>query len=299
MTKTQLLLIGHTGQLGQELQKRLEPLCHLITCSRQEMELSNADSIRNFIRQTQPDIIINAAAYTAVDKAEQEEEQAMQINGIAPGIIAEEAKQLGSLLIHYSTDYIFDGRKSGPYQESDPCSPINSYGRSKLAGEEAVTAVGGDHLIFRTCWVYASHSQNFLQSILRLAHERQRLTIVNDQFGTPTWAGLIADITLQAIQQTENERAKGVFKSDIFNLTAEGETSWFNFAKAIIEQAETRLPDGYFIFEELLAIPTSGYPTPAERPANSVLDNRKLKQHFNLTLPTWQETLKCCLRELN
>jgi dTDP-4-dehydrorhamnose reductase len=233
---------------------------------------------------------VNAAAYTAVDKAETEHDLAFLINAQAVEVLAQEAKKLNALLIHYSTDYVFDGTKATPYLEKDVINPLNVYGQSKLIGELEIQASGADYLICRTTWVFAARGNNFVKSILRLAAERDELNIVADQIGAPTWARLIAESTAHIVRQAQLERCANTFESGIFNLTSAGETSWHGFAEKIVELTQLHCV--------VKPIPTSDYPTPAKRPANSRLSTDRLTQRFGLTMPTWETTLKLCLEEL-
>jgi dTDP-4-dehydrorhamnose reductase len=271
-----ILLTGKTGQVGWELARLLPALGELRATDRNEIDLSEPDSIRRAVRETRPDLIVNAAAYTAVDKAESETGPALRINGEAPGVLAEEAKRLGALLVHYSTDYVFDGEKAGAYVETDTPNPVSAYGSSKLAGERAVAASGCRHLIFRTCWVYAPRGRNFLLTILKAARERPELKVVDDQFGAPTSSGAIAQATKLAIAAG---RGQG-----IYHLSAAGRTSWHGFAQAIVEGAGLKTP--------VRPIPSSEYPVPARRPRNSMLDNSKLKKEFGIALPDWSDGLR-------
>jgi dTDP-4-dehydrorhamnose reductase len=293
-----ILLTGVSGQVGWELARSLLPLGEVIEASRAQADLSNLSALRNTIQQLKPEIIINPAAYTAVDKAETEQDLAFLVNGEAPGLIAEEAKKLGAMLIHYSTDYVFDGSNTSPYAETDSTCPVNVYGASKLAGEQAIQAIGCDYLIFRTSWVYASRGNNFLKTILRLAAEREELKIVHDQIGAPTWARLIAEVTAHALHQSVMEKRLNNFNSGIYNLTASGYTSWHGFAVRIVEtlrnQARMILKN-----QSILPIPAAEYPLPAKRPANSRLDTSLLESQFKLNMPSWEDSLKLCLQELN
>lgn len=286
-----ILLAGKNGQIGSELKTALTSLGELTAWGRADLDLSDADAIRAKIRKLQPDVIVNAAAYTAVDKAETEPDLAMQINGTAPGIMAEEAARLNALLVHYSTDYVFDGIKSAPYTETDAPNPINAYGRSKLAGEQAICAAASRFLIFRTSWVYDAYGKNFLNTIKRLAGQRHELTIVSDQVGAPTWSREIAQATAQIIASyqasTDQKSLNG-----IYHLTAQGHTSWFGFAQAA---AQYGLFDGLAASPVLRAIPTSEFPTPARRPMYSVLSNAKLRERFGIQLPDWEASLQACL----
>lgn len=286
-----ILLTGKYGQVGRELQTTLADLGELTALGRQDVDLSNANSIRRKIRELQPDVIVNAAAYTAVDKAETEPELAMQVNGIAPGVMADEAKRLNALLVHYSTDYVFDGTKSTPYTELDNPNPANVYGRSKLAGEQAICAAASQFLILRTSWVYDAHGKNFLNTIKRLGGQRPELTIVNDQFGAPTWSREIARATARIIElymaHPDKKRLNG-----IYHLTAQGQTSWFGFAQAA---AKHGLFDDLEHAPTLRAIPGTEFPTPARRPMYSVLSNARLLEKFGIQLPDWETSLQECL----
>jgi dTDP-4-dehydrorhamnose reductase len=265
-----ILLTGRNGQVGWELERTLSPLGEVIATDRTTLDLADPDAIRRVVRETKPDVIVNAAAYTAVDKAESEPEVAMQINGVAPGVLAEEAKRRGILLVHFSTDYVFDGRKRSPYVESDPTGPLNAYGRTKLAGEEAIRNSGHRHLILRTSWVYAAHGSNFMLTILRAARERPELRVVDDQVGAPTSAAAIADATGRFLKA----EAEGVY-----HVTCRGHTTWHGFALEILRAAKLHTP--------IRAISTADYSTPARRPLNSMLDNSKLEGTLGFALPVW------------
>ncbi|MDD5114918.1 MAG: dTDP-4-dehydrorhamnose reductase [Methylobacter sp.] len=292
-----ILLTGSQGQVGWELARTLLPLGEVVAANRDQADLSDLDGLRRSIRSIKPDIIVNAAAYTAVDKAETDQEQAFLINGQASGVLAEEASICGALLIHYSTDYVFDGSKTGAYLEGDQTNPLNVYGQSKLAGEQAIQASTADFLILRTTWVYAARGNNFVKSILRLAQEREELNIVADQIGAPTWARLIAESTAHILRQAQQERQQGGFKSGIYNLTSTGETSWHGFAEKIIELAKQQ--DGLPIkTQRVNPIPTSAYPLPATRPANSRLSTQRLQKHYQLALPSWETALQLCMDEI-
>lgn len=293
-----ILLTGKNGQVGWELQRSLMCLGTVIACDRNEMDLSNPDILRKKIREIQPDIIINAAAYTAVDKAEEEEELATIINGTSVGVIAEEALKLNALLIHYSTDYVFDGTKTEPYTEDDIPNPINAYGRSKLVGEKAIIKSGCDYLILRTTWVYAARGNNFLKTILRLAKELDELSIVCDQYGAPTWARNIADITAHVIADVKKEHKEGTFASGVYHLSATGKTTWYGFASAIIDQAKQRTSAEDIKTQKVLPIATEDYPLPASRPKNSQMDSDSLTARFNLIMPAWNHAMKQSIDEL-
>ncbi|VVN16390.1 dTDP-4-dehydrorhamnose reductase [Pseudomonas fluorescens] len=283
-----ILISGQHGQVSSELQKRLGVLGEVVVPGRSQLDLSQPGQIRQQVRQVRPDLIINAAAYTAVDKAENDPLTAFAVNAEAPGILAEEALALGIPLIHYSTDYVFDGRKSAPYTEADATNPLGVYGQSKLAGERAISAVQGQHLILRTSWVYSAHGHNFLLTMQRLLQEKPEMRIVADQIGAPTWAGTIANSTLALIErwQAGETGAWGTY-----HLTAQGETSWFGFAQAIGEA----LRDQGKPCANLLPIPSSEYPTPAARPLNSRLDCSLLLREWGVSQPDWQTALRECL----
>lgn len=285
-----VLITGQHGQVSRELQLQLQGLGELIVLGRDQLDLANADQIRQQIRAHRPDLIINAAAHTAVDQAESEPDAAFAINAIAPGVLAEEAKALGIPLIHYSTDYVFDGSKPDPYTEADTPNPLGVYGQSKLAGEEAIAAVGGDYLILRTSWVYSSHGKNFLLTMQRLLQEKPQMRIVADQIGAPTRAGSIARSTRALIERWQ---AGEPGEWGIYHLTNQGETSWFGFAEAIGAHLRTQGK----ACAELEAIPSSAYPTPAKRPLNSRLDCSRLQQQWHVSQPSWQDALRECLAQ--
>ncbi len=285
-----ILITGQHGQVSRELQLRLQDLGELIVLGRDQLDLADADQIRQHVRAHRPGLIINAAAHTAVDLAESEPDAAFAINAIAPGILAEEAKALGIPLIHYSTDYVFDGSKPAPYTETDTPNPLGVYGQSKLAGEQAITAVGGEHLILRTSWVYSNHGKNFLLTMQRLLQEKPQMRIVADQIGAPTWAGSIANSTRALIERWQ---AGEPGEWGIYHLTAGGETSWFGFAQAIGEH----LREQDKACAELEPIPSSAYPTPAQRPLNSRLDCGRLLQQWHVSQPHWQDALRECLAQ--
>jgi len=282
-----ILIVGKIGQVGWELRRTLAPLARTVSVDFPEIDLTNGASIVKWVRETRPQIVINAAAYTAVDKAETEAGKCHQINGVAPGILAEEARKLSALLVHYSTDYIFDGTKATPYTEDDPPNPLGAYGRSKLAGDQAVRQVDGQHLIFRLCWVYGARGQNFLLTMMRLAREREKLRVVGDQFGCPTWSRLVAETTALALKQVLADTEPGSFKGT-YHLAASGQTSWHGFAEAIVRH----MPAEGKKCQEIEAITTPEYPLPAERPAYSVLSCQKLQRAFGLQLPDWEQSLK-------
>jgi len=286
-----ILLTGKTGQIGYELERSLQGLGEVIAVDRSHMDLANFEQIRDVIRAIKPNLIINPAAYTAVDKAESEPGLAMRINGEAPGVMAEEAKKLGAAMIHYSTDYVFDGTKTAPYLETDPTCPINVYGATKLAGDQAVQAANIPHLILRTSWVYGMRGNNFLRTILRLAQEREELRIVADQHGAPTWCRTIADTTAHIVAQgicAKNAETWWQRHSGIYNLTAQGRTTWYGFTQAILENATlgNKLP-------RLTPIASRDYQLPARRPAYSVMSCDRLTRTF-FSLPEWSHVLRLC-----
>ncbi|MGE1152317.1 dTDP-4-dehydrorhamnose reductase [Pseudomonas kitaguniensis] len=285
-----ILITGQHGQVSRELQQRLQGLGELVVLGRDQLDLANVEQIRQQVRAHRPGLIINAAAHTAVDQAESEPDAAFAINAIAPGVLAEEAKALGIPLIHYSTDYVFDGSKPAPYTEADVPNPLGVYGQSKLAGEQAIAAVGGDYLILRTSWVYSNHGKNFLLTLQRLLQEKPHMRIVADQIGAPTWAGTIADSTRALIERWQAGQAG---EWGVYHLTAQGETSWFGFAEAIGQHLRSQGK----ACAELEAIPSSAYPTPAQRPLNSRLDCNRLQQHWQVGQPQWQDALRECLAQ--
>ncbi|MBH1448715.1 dTDP-4-dehydrorhamnose reductase [Stenotrophomonas maltophilia] len=294
-----VLVFGGNGQVGQELLRALVPLGEVIATTRsgqlpdgsacEVADFGQPDSLPALLDRLQPSVVVNAAAYTAVDRAEQEVDAAFAANAQAPGVIARWCAAHGVPLVHYSTDYVFDGQGRAPYREDEPTAPLGVYGTSKRDGEDAVRAAGGRHLILRTAWVYASHGANFLRTMLRVGAERDQLRVVADQIGTPTPAALIADVTAQALQHPGH-------LSGTWHLTASGQTSWHGFAEAIFAEA---LAIGVLAkVPAVEAIPSSEYPTPAKRPAWSVLDNRKLQQDFGIVLPAWQDGLKRVMAEI-
>lgn len=285
-----LVLTGRTGQVGAELERALAPLGEVIAPGRAELDLSHPEALGEAVRRLQPDIIVNAAAYTAVDAAEKDEAQAARVNAAAPQALAREAARSGALLVHYSTDYVFDGAGGTPYDEDHPPRPLSAYGRTKLAGEEAIRRSGCRHLILRTAWVYAPRGRNFLLTMLRLAGERPELRVVADQAGSPTSARAIALGTAQVLQQALAGAGKPL---GTYHMTCGGTVSWHGFASRIVEQASTlglcrRVP--------VRPITTAEYPTPAARPAYSVLSNEKLLRDYGVRLPSWEAALDECLR---
>jgi dTDP-4-dehydrorhamnose reductase len=300
-----ILLTGKNGQVGQDLQRFLPRFGEVVALDRQQLDLSRFDEIRRVIRQMRPALIVNAAAYTAVDLAEKERSLAQAINAEAPAIMAEEARRVGAALVHYSTDYVFDGSLNSPYQETDPTNPINVYGKTKLAGEQAIRDSCVHHLIFRTAWLYSTRGKNFLLTILRLATEREELRIVTDQIGAPTWSREIASATAEVLRnffdRTGNVSAWAEL-SGTYHMTAGGETSWFEFAKAILEEAKKQAtsPPRWFaeatrgkplLSRVVTPITTAEYPTPARRPAYSVLSNIHTVRTFGIELADWRTQL--------
>lgn len=290
-----ILVTGKNGQLGWELQRVLASSDQIIALDSKAMNLADADAIRHTIRDVRPDIIFNPAAYTAVDKAESDAELAMAVNGVAPGILAEEAKRLGSVLVHYSTDYVFDGNKAAPYTETDTPNPQSVYGSTKYAGEQAVRATGCKHLILRTSWVFGVHGGNFVKTILRLAKERSELRIVADQYGAPTWARDLAQATATSLSCWMGKDLDSKF-CGVYHLTAAGRTNWHEYAEEIVRLA--RKYDAALSSKSLdiRAIITQEYPVPATRPANSVLANNKIRDTFGVAMPAWQDSLAECVR---
>ncbi|WP_313048457.1 dTDP-4-dehydrorhamnose reductase [Pseudomonas soli] len=284
-----LLVCGYHGQLAQALSVALTGLGDVQLFGRNGFDMARPEQLRASLRQMAPDLIINAAAYTAVDQAESEARLAFAINAEAPGVLAEEAARLDVPLIHYSTDYVFDGSKATPYNEDDAPHPLGVYGRSKLAGEQAIRATGAEHLILRTSWVYSLHGRNFLLTMQRLLQERPQLKVVNDQIGAPTWAGTLAASTRALIERWRDGQA-GAWGT--YHLTAQGETSWFGFAQAIADQLKAQGRP----CAELLPIPSSEYPTPARRPLNSRLDCSRLAREWHVSQPHWHDALIDCLK---
>ena len=301
-----LLITGATGQVGWQLQRTLAPLGEVIACTRSELDFSKPETAARAVRELAPDIVVNAAAYTAVDKAESEPELAHTVNATAPAGIARELARTGGLMIHYSTDYVFDGEKAAPYVEDDPTAPINVYGKTKLAGEQGIAASGCDHLILRTTWVYDIRGKNFLRTVLRLAREREELSMVADQHGAPTWARVIAEATAQIAARCIQRRAvSGWGASGVFHLSACGQTTWAGFAEQILEEfaalaewpADTGEWGSPLVAKRVVPIPSQQFPTPARRPHNSVLSNAKLRETFGLRLPDWRRQLRLALQD--
>lgn len=283
-----ILITGKSGQVGYELERSLQGVGEIIALDRKGMDLANLDQVRTVIRNIKPDLIVNAAAYTAVDKAENDEKMAMQINGTAPGVIAEEAAKIGASIIHYSTDYVFDGTKPTPYVETDKPHPVNVYGKTKLAGEQAIQAANVPYIILRTSWVYGVRGNNFLKTIVRLSKERDELRIVADQFGAPTWCRTIADTTANVILKTicKNKTPDFGELAGIYHLTSQGDATWFEFAKEILNEMVERRPN-------IVPISSLEYPVPAKRPPNSRLDCQLMQDTFS-RLPHWKVALRLC-----
>lgn len=284
-----ILLLGKNGQVGWELQRSLAPLGQVLALDSKSLDycgdLSDLEGLAATVQRFAPDVIVNAAAYTAVDKAESEPGQARRVNAEAPAVLAAEALKLNTLLVHYSTDYVFAGDGETPWQESDPVGPLSVYGATKLAGEQAIQSSGCSHLIFRTSWVYAARGNNFAKTMLRLAQERDSLNVINDQFGTPTGADLLADVTAHAIRAVRQQPHLG----GLYHLASAGETTWYRYARFVLEQAQAAGVELQVGPASVGAIATAAYPTPAKRPGNSRLNTQKLQNAFSLHLPDWQD----------
>lgn len=294
-----ILLFGRNGQVGWELQRSLAPLGEVVALGSAGEDglcgdLADSEGIARTIRAVRPDAIVNAAAYTAVDKAESEADRAVQVNAVAPGVMAAEAARLGAWLVHYSTDYVFDGSGSRPWREDDPTGPLSVYGRSKLAGEQRIAAAHAKHLVLRTSWVYAARGGNFAKTMLRLARERDRLTVIDDQFGAPTGADLLADVTAHALRSL----AAGSGQAGVYHVAAAGETTWNGYARFVVgkaQQAGENLKAGP---DQVAPVPTSAFPTPARRPHNSRLDTSRFRAAFGLVLPSWEQGVARMLQEI-
>jgi dTDP-4-dehydrorhamnose reductase len=288
-----ILVPGRTGQVGCELQGALAPLGTVIALDRSAMDVADPDSIRRAIRDAKPEVIVNATAYNNVDRAESETELAMQVNGVAPGVMAEEAKRLGAVLIHYSTDYVFDGELDRPYSEDDPPNPINAYGKTKLAGERAIEAVGGHYLILRSSWIYSARGSNFVLTVLRLAREKPELAMVDDQSGSPTWARALAEATAELLRRKELITPH----SGVYHLAASGHTSRYEFAKAIIQVMSevSGVTDGW---AHVKPTTSDQYPLPAIRPLHPAMSKSRIKRVFGIEMPSWQLQLDDFLLDL-
>ena len=295
-----ILLLGKNGQVGWELQRSLAPLGEVLALDRHSShfcgDLSQPERLAQTVLAYRPDVIVNAAAHTAVDKAESEPDLARTLNAHAPAALAQAAAQIGAWLVHYSTDYVFNGQGEKPWQETDATGPLSVYGQTKLEGEQAIVAACAKHLIFRTSWVYAARGGNFARTMLRLAAERERLTVIDDQRGAPTGADLIADITAHAIRQVMGLPEASL--AGIYHLVAGGETSWHGYASHVIAQVRLLKPEMGLKVTEISPVPTSAFPTPAKRPINSRLDTRKLENGFGLVLPPWQQGVYRLLTEI-
>ncbi len=284
--------------MGFELRRSLAPLGRVVALERAGCDLSRPDELRRIVRELRPDVIVNPAAYTAVDKAETDIEAAYAINSVAPGVLAEEAKTLGSLLVHYSTDYVFDGRKDGSYVETDKVNPQSVYGKSKLAGEQAIAASGVQALVLRTCWVAGAHGSNFAKTMLKLGRERDSLRVIADQFGAPTTASLIADVTAQIVARHWLSGRPAAFAGGVYHLAAAGETSWHGYATEVLRMAAALGVPLQANLEQIEAIPATAYPLPAPRPANSRLNTSKLRETFGIHLPDWQQGIRLLLDQI-
>lgn len=290
---SRILVTGKTGQVGWELERRLAQLGDVVAVDRRQMNLADPDSIRHVIRQVRPAIIVNAAGYTAVDKAETELELSSQVNGVAPGVIAEEARRIDALLVHYSTDYVYDGTKETAYVEDDAPNPLNAYGKSKLEGEQAIAAAGCAHLILRTSWLYSSRGTNFVLTMLKLACERKELAVVSDQIGSPTWARMLADSTATILRDPDYAQQN----SGIYHLSAQGYPSRFDFAERIIEFARQLSPNEVD-WASVKLTTTENFPLPAMRPLNAATSKDKIKSVFEIETPDWDQQLRAFLTEL-
>lgn len=292
-----ILLTGKNGQVGFELQRALAPLGEIIAVDQADCNLTDQDALRTLVQTTRPAIIVHPAAYTAVDKAESEQDAAFAVNGVVPGILGEEAAKLGALMVHYCTDYVYDGTRQGFYQEDDTPNPQSVYGKTKLAGTQALLRSTTKHLVFRTCWVFGAHGSNFAKTMLKLAADRDTLSVVADQFGAPTSAALIADITAQAISRYR-WTGENQFPYGLYHLAADGVTTWCDFAKTVIEAGHRAGKPLKLTPENIRPITTAEYPLPAPRPANSRLSTQKLQETFGLRLPPWQEGLSHMLQQI-
>lgn len=289
-----ILLLGKNGQVGWELQRSLAPLGRVTALGHDEADFTEPDQVLAHVRSLRPDVIVNAVAHTAVDKAESEPERARLINASTPGLLGQAAARLGAWLIHYSTDYVFDGSGTRPWTEADAPVPLSVYGRTKLEGEQLIAQSGCRHLILRTSWVYAARGGNFAKTMLRLAQERERLTVIDDQWGAPTGADLLADVTAHAIRHLQRHPQDG----GLYHCVAGGETTWHAYANYVLTQARKAQSAIQIKAEEVMPVPTSAFPTPARRPHNSRLDCRKLETTFGLLLPHWQQGVARMMTEV-
>lgn len=293
-----ILLLGKSGQVGWELQRSLAVLGRVTALDHDSTEhcgdFANPEGVRETVRALRPDVIVNAAAHTAVDKAESEPEIARLLNATTPGVLAEEAARLGAWLVHYSTDYVFDGSGTRPWVETDAPAPLSVYGATKLEGEQHIQQTGCHHLILRTSWVYAARGSNFAKTMLRLGSERERLTVIDDQWGAPTGADLLADVTAHAVRHLQSRPGDG----GLYHCVASGETNWHSYAKYVLEHARQAQPAIELKATEVVPVPTSAFPTPARRPHNSRLDTTRLQTTFGLVLPPWQQGVARMLTEI-
>ena len=290
-----ILLLGKNGQVGWELQRSLAPLGEVLALDRNSSthcgDLANLEGLAETVRVFRPQVVVNAAAYTAVDKAESDQTTAHLINALAPEVLSRACAAIDALLVHYSTDYVFDGSGQTPWVETDTTGPVNVYGRSKLAGEQGIAKQGARHIVFRTSWVYGTEGGNFAKTMLRLAQEREKMAVINDQYGAPTGAALLADITALSLQQTQA-------LSGIYHLAAAGETTWHAYAQYVLQTAKQFKPDIDYKVKEVAAVPTSEFPTPALRPLNSRLNCSKLQQALQCQLPDWQKGVDSMLSKI-
>ena len=296
-----ILLLGKNGQVGWELQRSLAPLGELLALDRNSTshcgDLSNLEGLADTVRVFRPDVVVNAAAYTAVDKAESDQSTANLINALAPEVLARACAAIGAYLVHFSTDYVFDGAGQKPWLESDATGPLNVYGHSKLAGEKGIAKQGAKHVIFRTSWVYGTEGGNFAKTMLRLAQEREKMAVINDQFGAPTGAALLADITALCLQRVQPEQHEP-YLSGIYHLAAAGETTWHAYAKYVLQQAQSLKPSLKYTVKEVAAVATTEFPTPAARPLNSRLNCSQLENALQLKLPAWQTGVDAMLAKI-
>lgn len=296
-----ILLLGKNGQVGWELQRSLAPLGEVLALDRNSTshcgDLSNLEGLADTVRVFRPDVVVNAAAYTAVDKAESDQSTANLINALAPEVLARACAAIGAYLVHFSTDYVFDGAGQKPWLESDATGPLNVYGHSKLAGEKGIAKQGAKHVIFRTSWVYGTEGGNFAKTMLRLAQEREKMAVINDQFGAPTGAALLADITALCLQRIQPEQHEP-YLSGIYHLAAAGETTWHAYAKYVLQQAQSLKPSLKYTVKEVAAVATTEFQTPAARPLNSRLNCSQLENALQLKLPAWQTGVDAMLAKI-
>ena len=296
-----ILLLGKNGQVGWELQRSLAPLGEVLALDRNSTshcgDLSNLEGLADTVRVFRPDVVVNAAAYTAVDKAESDQSTANLINALAPEVLARACAAIGAYMVHFSTDYVFDGAGQKPWLESDATGPLNVYGHSKLAGEKGIAKQGAKHVIFRTSWVYGTEGGNFAKTMLRLAQEREKMAVINDQFGAPTGAALLADITALCLQRVQPEQHEP-YLSGIYHLAAAGETTWHAYAKYVLQQAQSLKPSLKYTVKEVAAVATTEFPTPAARPLNSRLNCSQLENALQLKLPAWQTGVDAMLSKI-